>query len=107
LRARADAGHSWAALRLAELLAGRGDIDAAATLLRERADAGDSWAAFRLADLLAKQSNAEALLLTEIQVGKSEHAAAAWFRLLEHSENPADRIRARRVRRSGLTPPAL
>ena len=49
LRARADAGDECAAERLARLLAGRGDLDE----LRARADAGDGNAAGRPADLLA------------------------------------------------------
>ena len=49
LRARADAGDGHAALRLADLLAGRGDLDEAEQILRARADAGDKDAAERLA----------------------------------------------------------
>jgi hypothetical protein len=46
LRAYADAGESWAAHRLVDVLAERGDFEA----LRARADAGDSHAAGRLAE---------------------------------------------------------
>ena len=65
------------------------------------ADAGDSMAA----ELLAHRGDAEVLLLNEVQVGNSEHAATALLRLLESSENPADRKRAQHIRRYGLTPP--
>ena len=53
LRAAADAGDEHAAGRLAELLAGRGDLDG----LRARADAGDGFAARRLAELLAERGD--------------------------------------------------
>ena len=49
LRGRADAGDRAAAVRLAELLADRGDLGG----LRARADAGDADADLRLAGLLA------------------------------------------------------
>ena len=47
-RHAADAGDGHAAEQLAELLAGRGDLDEAAQILRARADAGDGHAAARL-----------------------------------------------------------
>ena len=53
LRARADAGDGYAARRLAELLAERGDLDG----LRARADAGDGHAAGQLAELLAERGD--------------------------------------------------
>ncbi len=53
LRARANAGHWYAATRLAWLLAERSDLDG----LRARADAGDVDAGQRLADLLAKRGD--------------------------------------------------
>ena len=53
LRARADAGDGYAAARLAELLAERGDLDE----LRARADAGDGIAARQLAELLAERGD--------------------------------------------------
>jgi tetratricopeptide (TPR) repeat protein len=100
LRERA-AGDPIAIVELTE----RGETEAAIALLRERADAGILFADMQLAHLLAKQSDAEKLLLAEVQVGNSEHAADAWFRLLENSDNPQDQDRARRTRRFGLIPP--
>ena len=61
LRARADAGDDYAAWRLAELLARRGDLDQAEQLLRARADAGDDYAAKRLAGLLAERGDLDKL----------------------------------------------
>ncbi|MBL7497162.1 hypothetical protein I6A84_41950 [Frankia sp. CNm7] len=52
LREFADLGNEWAAVRLAELLADRGDIQA----LRARAD-DDVWAALMLADLLTERGD--------------------------------------------------
>ena len=104
LRERTEIGDSNAALKLADLLVKRDDTNAAITLLRERADVGDSAAAARLIQLLADQKDVDALL-TEIRVGNSEHAATAWFQLLEQSEGLADRHRARHVRRFGLSSP--
>jgi thioredoxin-like negative regulator of GroEL len=98
-------GDTTAAYRLADLLAHRGEVDAAITVLRMRTDASDPMAAYRLAELLAHRGDAEVLLLNEVQVGNSEHAATALLRLLESSENPADRKRAQHIRRYGLTPP--
>ena len=57
LRARADAGDEDCRLRLAELLAERGDLDEAEQILRAAADAGDEDAAWRLAELLAKRGD--------------------------------------------------
>ena len=51
MRARADAGDGRAASRLADLLAGRGDLDG----LRALADAGDEDVGSKLAYLLIKQ----------------------------------------------------
>ena len=50
---RAGAGDWDAACRLAELLAGRDDLDG----LRARADTGDGYAAWQLAELLARHGN--------------------------------------------------
>ena len=55
-RAR-NAGDEDAAVRLAELLAERGDLDG----LRARADAGDGYAAWRLAELLAERGDLDGL----------------------------------------------
>ncbi len=57
LRERADAGDPSAADWLAEVLAGRGDVEG----LRQRADAGDQAAASRLAELLAARGDVEGL----------------------------------------------
>ena len=58
LRARADTGDGYAALRLADLLADRGDLDQAEQILRALANVsyGD---ADRLAGLLAQQDQGE------------------------------------------------
>ena len=61
LRARADAGDGTAALRLADLLVARGDLDGAAQILRARADVGDRTAALRLADLLVARGDLDEL----------------------------------------------
>ena len=61
LRARADAGDEVAAVRLAGLLAERGDLDEAAQILRAPADAGDEIAAVRLAGLLAERGDLDGL----------------------------------------------
>ena len=69
LRARADAGDRDAARRLAGLLAERGDLDG----LRARADAGDRDAAGRLAGLLAEQGQdkeAEAVEPVRLEPGR-------------------------------------
>jgi hypothetical protein len=52
-----DAGDRFAATRLADLLAKRGDLDDAEQTLRGPADAGDRYAAEKLADLLAKRGD--------------------------------------------------
>ena len=54
-------GDRYAAGRLADLLAGRGDLDGVAQILRVRADAGDGYAAGRLADLLAGRGDLDEL----------------------------------------------
>ncbi len=78
LRARADAGDGVAALRLAELLAERGDFDGAAHILRPRADCGDVSAAVRLAHLLAERGDldgAEQVLRPRVGAGDSDVAS--------------------------------
>ena len=57
LRARADAGDEYAAVKLASLLAERGDDDGAIAVLRTLADAGGGYAARRLAQLLAERGD--------------------------------------------------
>jgi hypothetical protein len=59
LRARADAGDEGAALLLAVVLAGRGDLDGAVQILLARVSAGDEGAAWLLPELLSKQGRAE------------------------------------------------
>src|SRR5271165_5442951 len=56
-RHAANVGDEHAARRLADLLAGRGDLDGAAQVLRARADAGDEHAAWRLAGLLEQRGD--------------------------------------------------
>jgi hypothetical protein len=60
-RHAADAGDGDAAWRLAELLAGCGDLDEAVQMQRARADAGDGSAACQLAGLLADRGDLEEL----------------------------------------------
>ena len=55
LRARVDVGDEYAAWHLAALLAERGDLDE----LRAQADAGDGAAAVQLAELLARRGQGE------------------------------------------------
>jgi hypothetical protein len=55
LRARADAGDSAAARRLAGLLAEREDLDG----LRDQVDAGNMYAAWQLIELLEKQGQGQ------------------------------------------------
>jgi predicted component of type VI protein secretion system len=57
LRARADAGDESAAEQLAQLLANHGDLEE----LRARTDAGDAYAAWQLADLLARRGDLQEL----------------------------------------------
>jgi hypothetical protein len=57
LRERADAGDLIAAVGWVEVLAGRGDVEG----LRERADAGDLTAALGLAEVLAGRGDVEGL----------------------------------------------
>ena len=91
LRARADAGDGAAAMQLAELLAGRGDLDRPA-LLRARADAGDEHAAMRLAGLLADRGDLDQLR-ARADAG-DEHAAWRLAALLA-DRGDLDQLRAR------------
>ena len=54
-------GDGYATQELAWLLAGRGDLDEAAQILRARADAGDGAAADQLAELLAERGDLDGL----------------------------------------------
>ena len=54
-------GDDLAAVRLAELLAERGDLDEATQILRARADADYGYAAWRLAELLAQRGDLDGL----------------------------------------------
>jgi hypothetical protein len=58
LRARTDAGDGCSASALAELLVGRGNLDEAMHVLRTQADAGDGNLR-RLAELLKQQDRSE------------------------------------------------
>jgi predicted component of type VI protein secretion system len=60
-RHAADAGDGPAGLRLAGLLAARGDLDEAVQILRARADAGDEDAAFQLTGLLEQRGDLDEL----------------------------------------------
>jgi hypothetical protein len=62
---QADAGDTYAAWLLANLLARQGDAE----LLSARADAGDTYAARRLVDLLAKRGDVEGLRLAQSNTG--------------------------------------
>jgi TIR domain len=85
LRARADAGDGAAARRLADLLAEAGELDGAAQTLRVLADAGDPYAAWRLADLLAEHGDLDGLR-TRADAGDR---SAAW-RLADLLEDRGD-----------------
>jgi hypothetical protein len=93
LRARADARDGQAAERLAELLAGRGDLDQ----LRARADAGNWGAARRLAGLLTKQGDLDGLR-ARTDVGDKEAARRLAEPLLEQGRGEE----AERLHRFGL-----
>ena len=101
LRARADAGDGDAAWQLAELLAERGDLDG----LRARADAGDGAAARRLAELLAERGDLDGLRAR----ADAGDEAAAWRLaglLAERGDldGAPDPARPGRRRRRGMPP---
>ena len=81
----ADAGDEAAAVRLGELLAGRGDVDG----LRARADAGDKAAAWQLARLLADRGDLGEL---RARAEAGDEDAAVW--LGEHFDLGGLRARA-------------
>ena len=60
--ARADAGDGYAALRLADLLEKRGDLDEAEQVLRARADAATRDARRQLADLLYERGDLDSAM---------------------------------------------
>jgi thioredoxin-like negative regulator of GroEL len=80
LRTRAYAGDRPAAIWLADLLAGQGEVKEAAQLLRAGADAGDPQAAGRLAELLAEQSAvAKVVQLLRAGADVGDWPAAIWL----------------------------
>ncbi len=88
-----------AAVRLAGLLARRGDLDGAAQILRAQADAGDGDAARQLAELLAQRGDLDGL---RAQVDAGSEAAAG--RLAELLTKQGRAEEAQRLRRFGLNP---
>ena len=91
-RLAADAGDGNAVLWLADLLAGRGDPDGAAQVLRARAEAGDMRAAYHLAELLAERGEPDEG--TQILRGRADagdrHAARQLALLLELRGDPEE-----------------
>jgi hypothetical protein len=94
LRARADAGDWFAASGLAELLAQRGDLDQ----LRARADAGDAEAAVKLAGLLAERGDLDGL---RARADAGDAAAAVKLAGLLAARGDLDGLRARADADSG------
>ncbi len=94
-RHAADAGDENAASKLADLLAGRRDLDS----LRARAGAGDGWAAWKLVDLLEESGDldgAEQVLRASADFGD----AKAIFRLARLLEERGDLDGAEQVLRA-------
>ena len=83
----------YAARRLAELLAERGDLDGAADL-RARADAGDGHAARRLAELLAERGDLDGLR-ARADAGDGYAAGRLAELLAERGDLDGGRLRAR------------
>jgi hypothetical protein len=80
-----DAGDRFAAIKLADLQAERGDQDGAEQILRARYDAGDRYAGEQLADLLAKRGDldgAEHILRDLADTGGGMFAASKLVGLL-------------------------
>ena len=78
-RRAANAGDGYAAMRLAERLVERGDLDQAEQILRARADAGDGNAAELLALLLARHGDldeAEQILRARADAGNAARRLA-------------------------------
>ena len=91
-RHAADTGNSYAVVRLAELLAQRGDLDG----LRARADTGDRDAARRLAALLGQRGDrdeAEQILRAAADTGDRDAAGALAGLLAQRGD--LDGLRAR------------
>jgi hypothetical protein len=87
-RHAADAGDEYAAYRLADLLAARGDLDG----LRARADAGHGASALLLADLLAERGDVDGLR-ARADAGDKASALVLVTRLAERGD--VDGLRAR------------
>jgi hypothetical protein len=79
-------------VRLAELLADRGDLDGALRVLCAAADAGDEPAAWRLAELLADQGDLDGL---RARADAGEETAAWWLVELLAKCGDLDGLRAR------------
>jgi hypothetical protein len=99
LRARADAGDMSAADFLWRWLVQQGQVDDAIKLLRAQADAGDWLAAGRLAELLAQQGRIEELR-SEVDAGTS----TASRHLLDLLTERGPTEQAKELRRWGLNP---
>ena len=84
-RHAADAGEVGAAWGLANLLAGRGDLDGAVQIMRARADAGDEAAARLLAMLLASRGALDELR-TRADAGDEAAARVLAMRLAERGD---------------------
>ena len=98
-RTCAEAGDSIAAVRLAELLAARGDLGGAVQELRAWADAGDENAARRLADVLAWRGDLDGL---RARIDAGDQAAARKLPGLLIKQGRSGE--AERLRRFGLNP---
>lgn len=100
LRAYADnPDEGWAAKRLADLLAKRGDLDE----LRTRVDAGDVWAVFQLADLLADHGEfeeAKQILKAQADAGDKDDAGLAALRLAGMLAKHGDIEEAKKILRA-------
>jgi hypothetical protein len=96
LRARADADDKHAISKLAYLLAERGDLDGAVQVLRARADAGDWDAARQLADLLGRRGDVEELRARADAA--DEHAASRLGELLAERGDVDEAVQVLRAR---------
>ena len=91
-RHAADAGDRDAAMRLAELLKKRGELDEAEQILRARVDAGDGYAAERLAILLADRGDLDEL---RARADAGDEDAAERLAILLADRTDLDELRAR------------